>query len=139
MTFQISVENQYVPSVNPSDISREFCNLYYSFIITRGLSSVLQMFAPNVNCNLNGIEFVGMHNAIVKFAETGIARLNYDRISCIYQLLTNDTLLMQVTGLCQGITYHNCFTEWKHFSETFVMKCYPGNKGIIVNYIFKFI
>jgi len=139
MAFQISIEKQYIVSANPSEISREFCNLYYTFVVTKGLTSVLHMFDPNVSCNLNGIEFNGMHNVLVKFAEAGIARLNYDRITCVYQTLTNDTLLIQVTGICQGITHYNTFTEWRAFSETFVMKCYAGNKGSVVNYLFKFI
>lgn len=139
MTFQIILEKQHVSSAYPGDIAHDFCNLYYPLVSTRGMSSVINMFDPNVSCNLNGTEFTGIHNVVVKLAESGISRLMYDRISCIYQCLSNDTLLLQITGLCQGISHYNTFTQWMPFSETFVIKCYYGNKGNIVNYIFKFL
>lgn len=138
MSFQIGINSQPICGPQPIDVARDFCNLYYPYVTTRGMSSVLHMFDNNVKCNLNGAEFTGMHNVLVKMSENGISRFLYNNISCVYQVLTNDTLLLHVTGFCQAVTHYNTFIEWKPFSEIFVLKCYVGNKGSVVNYVFKY-
>jgi len=147
MSFNFTVNQQAQTSmapcfprlINPADISRDFCNFYYTGMSVRGLSGLLDLFEQGIPCNFNGSEYTGMHNMVVRYAEEGISKLIYDKLTCIYQILTHDTLLVQVNGLAQGITFSNSLIDTKHFSETFVIKHFSDDKFRVVNYIFRLI
>lgn len=127
------------PKLNQTEMSYAFCNLYYSNVHTKGLSAVLHLFDISAKCNINGSEHVGMHNILVKFAEANISKMSYDKLSCNSQIIDN-SLLIQVTGLTQYITFSNSFTNIVPFSEIFILKPVNNTSTFhVTNYIYKLI
>ena len=135
MSFFINL-NYQPQQLNPYEIARTFCDLYYTTIITKGYAGVLNLFDPNCHCNYNSSEMVGMYSILSLLASDGVARMFYDKLCYTPMVIDNETLLIQATGLCQGVTFWGTLGFVYPFVETFVLKC-TGGTAIVIGYIFK--
>jgi hypothetical protein len=117
-------------------LAKEFVSVYYQGMTNVGLSKLLHMFHPEAKCTLMNEEFIGEYNILIKFAEAGISKILYDRLSCISQLLNNDSILLNVSGLCSAVTFWNTRTETRYFSETFIITRHHSGY-VVTNHIFK--
>jgi hypothetical protein len=139
MSFSINF-SQVSPSVCKLDIhetAKNFCNIYYSNTV-QGISNVLPLFDSNVHCNYCGKEFSGMYNVMVLMASDGIARMQYDKLSGTIIPINNESISVQIIGLCQGVTFWNVATAIKTFSETFILTL-CGDKIMVTSYCFRLI
>lgn len=136
MSFQINLNYQNYTGLNPYEIAQNFCDLYYTSIIAKGFSSILHLFDQNAHCVYNGHETIGMYSVMSALATEGIAKMLYDKLSYSPILIDTETLIIQVTGLCQGVTFWGSLGFVCPFVETFIIK-YMGGKLLVAGYIFK--
>ena len=136
LNYQQPQQPQQPQQLNPYEIAGTFCDLYYTTVITKGYAGVLNLFDSNCQCNYNGNEMIGMYNILYLFASEGIARMYYDKLYYTPMVIDNETLLIQVTGLCQIVTFWGTLGFTYSFVETFILKC-TGGGAIVVGYIFK--
>lgn len=141
MSFNLNIRSniQLTQTLNPQDVARNLCNTYYGNMSTIGVNSVANLFEPNACCNYNGIEYIGAASTLTKLAENGVTRVTHDRLTCVYQVLAHDSLLVQVFGIAQGVTYLGLLTDIKSFSETFVLTYRNDGRLYITNHILKFL
>jgi len=131
----VSENNKYV---NYKEIASEFCNLYYTTIILKGISGVLYLFDQNALCNYNGIEINGMYNVMTHLASENIHRFIYTGLNYTPTLINKDSLMIQVSGNCQAISFSNQISNIYKFTETFILK-FNDKRILIVNYLFRLI
>jgi hypothetical protein len=130
------IENQNL--VNYKDVANEFCNLYYTTIIIKGISGVLHLFDQNAICHYNGIESTGMYSVMTQLATENIHRFIYSGLNYTPTLINTDILMIQVSGNCQALTFSNQITNIYKFTETFILK-FNEKHIIVVNYLFRLI
>ncbi len=114
-----------------------FCNVYYQNISLYGTHSVNNLFEPNACCNYNGLEYIGFNNIINKLCEHGITRIVYDGLSCTYQLLSADSMILQVHGVSRGLSTNGIIIDTKMFTETFIIKYKSDGRLYISNYMIR--
>lgn len=140
MSFGINIShfntnNDYL--VNYHQIVNKFCDLYYSGMANKGLSSLLYLFDQNAICNYNGFESIGVYGLLAQLSSEHISRIIYDKLSCSYVTLKQSSdLLIQVNGLCKGVNFAEYQSNIFFFSDTFVLTNINGN-FIVSSYIFK--
>jgi hypothetical protein len=140
MSFFINLNYQQpqlqpqLQQLNPYEVAETFCNSYYTTIITKGYAGVLNLFDPDCYCNYNGSEMIGMYSILSLFASEGIAKMFYDKLCYTPMVINSETLLIQTTGFCQGVTFWGTLGFTHPFVETFILK-YTGSGVIVVGYI----
>lgn len=117
------------------EVSKQFCDFYYSNTI-KGLAGILSLFDQNAYCNYGGKECIGMYNVMVMMASDGISSLRYDNLNGVVLPIDDNTMSIQVIGLCQGVTFWNQLTAVKEFSETFILKL-VDDKILVTSYNFR--
>ena len=122
--------------LDPNTISKDFCDFYYPAMATKGFMGVSHVFNVYSSCNYNGTEYTGIQNVAVAVSSEGIMRLAYDKLTHSCSVIDNNTMIIQVAGLCQGITFWNQVTPTYSFTETFVLK-YENGPIFVNNYFFK--
>jgi len=128
----------YNEQLNENEIVSEFINLYYTNISTKNLFSVINLFDINAKCIYNDKEYIGIHNVYSSHMTEGINKIIYDKIAYTSTVIDNLTLLIQVSGNCQGIYFWNQKTKTRKFVETFIIN-YSNEQIIVSNYILKFV
>jgi hypothetical protein len=127
------------PQLNPEDVANELITLFYQSITLRGVNSVIHLFDRDAKCTMYGVQHEGSHHLVLKHAENGINRILYDRCNYVWQVLDSNSLMVNVTGICQGVTFANSLTELRHFTDTFVVMHLPHDNNDaplkITNYI----
>lgn len=136
---QLQQQLQQSSQLNPYDVAKEFCNMYYAGMITKGYSSVAHMFDQNVACNYCGKEIVGIYNVMINSASEGVSRMAYDKLTYTVLPVNNESISIQVTGLIQGITFWNQRTPTYYFAETFILTLKEYNKIFVTSYSTKLI
>lgn len=139
MSFLINFTNQGqiqnpVQQLNSYDIAKEFCTIYYTNMISKGISGVLNLFDPNALCNYGGKEFIGVYSVMINLATDGISRMQYDKLNYSIVPIDNKSIIVQVVGSCRGVTFWNQFTTIHTFSELFVLKLNNENRIFITSY-----
>lgn len=135
--FQNQPIQQPVCKLDAHETAKNFCNIYYSNTV-QGMSNMLPLFDPNAHCNYCGKEFSGVYNVIVSMASDGIARMQYDKLSGTVMPINNESISIQIIGLCQGVTFWNVATAIRTFSETFVLTL-SGDKIMVTSYCFRLV
>ena len=125
--------------LNYIDVASSFCNIYYTGMMTNGLSTLLYLFDQNAQCNYNGKDFIGMYNVLASFTTDHIAKLVYDKLNYTPVVIDKNILLIQVSGTCYAVTFWKQFTTLHSFTESFILKCDNVGKIIVTSYIFKII
>jgi len=139
MSFHIDLNTCYHGAqLDPHVTAKNFCDLYYGTIMTKGFCRVSYLFDASAHCNYNGAEYIGLHNVLIAMANEGIMKLMHDRLTYSTSVIDNNTLIVQVTGLCQGITFWNLTTSVYQFAETFALK-YVNGSIFVSNYLFKLV
>ena len=139
MNFHIDLNAyHHGAQLDPHATAKNFCDLYYSTIMTKGFSGVSHLFDVSAHCNYNGVEYIGLHNISIAMASEGIMKLMHDKLTYSSSVVDNNTMIVQVTGLCQGITFWNLTTPVYQFAETFVLK-YVNGSIFVSNYLFKLV
>ena len=137
---QQTQQPQQAKQFNPHDTAKEFCGIYYSAMASKGLASILYLFDQNVMCNYGGKEYTGMYNTMITMATDGISKLCYDKLNGVMLPLVNSSSIsVQVTGLCQGVTFWNQLTAVYTFSETFILTALSDGTIRVSGYSFKLI
>ena len=114
-------------------IAYEFSKLYYSQM-SLGINHAIQLFHPDVICTVNGEEFTGAYNWLLKFANLGIARFEYMNITGASQLL-NGYIIVTIKGTMKPHVFHQRVTnDGIRFSEFFILEKNMG-RYFIKNYI----
>jgi len=119
-----------------SKIAEDFCKYYYTKISNNSLQDVLPLFHNDVICTLNGEEFKGNINWLLKFTKHGVYKLQYLNIIGSSQPLNNTQILISVKGIVKGISLWGTSANWRNFNEIFVIENIGANKFIIKNYMF---
>lgn len=139
MSFIIDFKKKdYDNKINPNDVAKDFCDIYYMIMMTKGFAGLLYLFDVDALCNFNGKEMIGIYSVLTELASIGIAKLIHDKLSCSTSIIDPNTLLLQVTGLCQGVAYSGQNTITYSFSEIFTLRynCITGRFSVH-NYLFK--
>jgi len=143
MSFAINLsgynQQQVEQQLNPHDVAKDFCSIYYLTMSTRGMSGILNLFDQSAICNYNGKETIGMYNVMASVATEGVSKLLYDKLNQSHSVVDNTTMIINTTGLCQGITFWGQATPVYNFTETFVLKLHSDKKIVVTNYFFKLI
>jgi hypothetical protein len=136
MSFNVDF-NRYQPDyIDPYITSKNFCDLYYGAMALKVFSGVSYMFNTYAQCNYNGTEYIGLHNVAMAISSEGIMRLTYNNLMYSCSVIDNNTMIIQVTGLCQGITFWGSTTPVYSFTETFVLR-YDNVSILVNNYLFR--
>ncbi len=125
-------------TINACDAAKEFCNLYYHGMSTKGCSGVLYLFSQDALCNYNGKECIGYYNVMTTMATEGIARAFYDKLHCVVLPINNDQINLQITGFIQGVTFWGQYTSQYLFTETFILTL-KNNNIMVTSYSTKLI
>jgi hypothetical protein len=136
MSFQVNFNYQNQINLDPYETAQNFCDLYYGTVAFDGFSCILNLFDPNAHCNYNGHEILGMYSVMSGLASDGIAKMFYDQLTFTPMLIDNERLIIQVTGLCQSVTFWGALGYVCPFVETFVLK-YSSGRVLVEGYIFK--
>jgi hypothetical protein len=143
MSFAINLsgcnQQQVETQLNPHVIAKDFCSLYYLTMSTKGMAGILHLFDQNAHCVYNGKEINGMYNVMSSVATEGVAKLVYDKLNQSHSVIDSTTLLVNTTGVCQGVTFWGQATTLYNFTETFVLKARNDRTIVVTNYIFKLI
>lgn len=121
--------------LNPNFVANEFCNLYYTLVMTYGVLSVMYLFENTCDCIYDNLAYNNYYDVIKKMLCEGISKMLYYNTKCSTMILSNDRLLIQVTGNVQCVTYSNITSCIKPFTETFILRV--NDTRIMINkYIF---
>lgn len=137
MSFSLLINSDNIDS-DFRKYAQEFINIYYSGMVSTGLSKLLYLFSPDVKCTFNNEEIIGEYNLLVKMLENNISRVSYVKLTGSSQPVSTNKVLLNVTGIWQGITFQNQYTESKGFSETFILEK-ASDKIYVINHMFRFI
>ena len=119
-------------------VSNDFCNLYYTTMLTRGISGTLSLFKPTAICINNEVTYVGMYDLMSVLSTQGISKFLYNNLHFTPILLDSNNIMIQVTGQIQFMTFWNQLSQIKSFSETFILS-FEQTKLLITKYILKII
>jgi hypothetical protein len=137
MSFPINLNIQPNNILDYKTVANDFCNLYYTTMLTRGISGTLSLFSQDALCIFNSNEFIGMYNLMSFFSTRGINKIVYSNLNFIPVLIDTTKLMIQVTGSCQFITFWNQLTNIEPFTETFILELNLNNSLVINKYILK--
>lgn len=112
---------------DPREAAKEFCNLYYQGMSTKGCSAVLHLFDQNACCNYGGKEYTGFYNVMTAMATEGISKTLYDKLTCTVLPINSEQISLQITGNIQGLTFWNHYTALYTFTEIFILTLKNGN------------
>ena len=135
MNFYSSKQQSIVqPLLNYQTVAKDFCDLYYHTISTKGMSGVAYLFDQNIHCIYSGREYIGFQNIPNLLLADGIIKVTYENLTYVASPLDSDLMMIQVSGLCQG---HKLMMSCPVYSfvETFVLK-YANSKIYVSTYIF---
>ena len=65
MDVQNNIQTNTV--LNVHDVAKDFCNIYYASIITKGFQGVLYLFNQDAICDYNGKSMNGIYNLMTYF------------------------------------------------------------------------
>ena len=116
-------------------ITTNFCNVYYSKAAS-GINTLLDMFHQNVSCTIQGENIIGSYNLLLNLTNQGICRYDYANISYTSQIISNNSMLINTTGIFRGIGFWNQATDYIRFTESFIIE-YDGLSWVIKNYTIK--
>lgn len=117
-------------------IGEEFCKCYYSKTIN-GINTIIDLFHPGALCTVEGEELVGGYNLLLKLANLGISRFEYNNVSGITQPISNSEIIVTVNGTLRGIGYWGQVNQWVKFNEVFILENIGGSRFIVKNYMIR--
>jgi|LakMenE01Jun11ns_1017448.scaffolds.fasta_scaffold9789057_2 hypothetical protein len=132
------IQNYYQSQfkLDPNVVAENLVRNFYYIMSTTGLSKLLHIFTNDCNCSINNINLIGAINLFVLLTESDIKRFNYNQIQYATQIISNDSILVSVTGYIQLFNSGNISDNiWKRFTETFIVKYINGNL-YVTNHIF---
>jgi len=115
------------------EIKDKFLPTYYAFIMEHGFNSIINLFASDCKCTLDGQEFSGSENLRNKFATLKAKRLIYRNIKSTSQAVNDTTILITASGTITPLFEHLYGGDIK-FTETFVLKN-TNSIFVVSNYI----
>jgi hypothetical protein len=124
------IQNYYQPQINldPNVVAENLVRNFYYIMSTSGLGKLLNIFTNDCSCTINNINLIGAINLFVLLTESNVKRFNYDQIQYITQIISNDAILVSVTGYLQLFNSANISDNvWRRFTETFIIKYVNGN------------
>ena len=132
------IQNYYQPQfkLDPNVVAESLVRNFYYVMSTTGLSKLLHIFTNDCSCTINNITLIGATNLFVLLTESNVKRFNYDQIQYATQIISNDSILVSVTGYLQLFNSANISDNvWRRFTETFIIKYVNGNL-YITNHVF---
>lgn len=120
-------------------VTAQFFDIYYTGMSLHGLSNLLYLFDKNCDCVYNGNHHVGIYNILSILSSHQIEKLHYEKLTYSNSLIEKNALLINVSGLCNGITFWKQFTPTHAFSESFILKIDENGRIVVHNYMFNII
>ena len=113
-------------------IVQHFLSEYYRGTSNIGWNSVIYLFSTNCNVVLKNKTIGNAHNLLNHFSTEYIKRANYGNLSSKWVLASSDTLVVNVFGTFQFVSFMGVVSNVMSFSETFVLKV-NAQKNITCN------
>lgn len=135
MSFSLYHLPQNVYHTNPYEVSRIFCEKYYSMLTMYGFSEIVHLFDQYCCCNYDGYEIAGIVNVANLILSEGVYNIHYDNLICTPLIIDNNTLLVQVRGLQWLVLFNGVYFS-RNFVETFILS-FVGNRVIVTKYLFR--
>ncbi|AYV83547.1 MAG: hypothetical protein Hyperionvirus8_31 [Hyperionvirus sp.] len=120
-------------------VGEAFAKIYYEKM-TQGVNCALDMFHPNVLCSLDGDNFEGAYNWLLKMVNANTGKIEYSNLSLTSHYdFGGNKVLVNVTGSLKVSGYWGqIITKGSKFSEVFILEKF-GESYLIKNYILKVI
>jgi hypothetical protein len=125
--------------IDANEVAKQFCDIYYTGMSLHGLSQLLYLFDQNANCMHNGHKYNNIYNVLSSLSASHIEKIHYEKLIYSSSIIDKHLLLINVSGLCNGITFWKQFTTVHAFSESFVLKIDENKRIFVHNYIFNLV
>lgn len=119
--------------LNPHDTAKQFCDLYYNAMSSKGCNGALYLFDKDAICNYGGQEMIGFYNVMVAMSTEGILKTFYEKLTCTVLPINNNQISLQITGNIKGLTFWNQYTPQYLFTEVFILTL-KNNRIFVTSY-----
>lgn len=136
--MNIDMGNNKINIIDTNTTVSDFLNLYYGNITTNGWNSSLYLFKDSQSTMLKTSYLNNEYELLTMFTNSYVRRCNIDRLSIKWVQIDNNTILINVFGLIQFVSFFNTYSYVYNFTESFVIKINNEGKPYCHSHILDF-
>lgn len=124
--------------IDPEIIATNFLMEYYRNVSNSGWNTVMYLFDPNSSIICRKRNIGTAYDMLNVFSAESIKRANYDSLRPKWLIVDNNTMMINVFGLIQFVTFSDQISAIIPFTETFILKGDQNNNVKCTHHIFDF-
>jgi hypothetical protein len=114
--------NYNAPILDSDYIAKEFISEYYKNVSKNGWNVIGYLFNSKCTTYFRENHIGNHHNLLACLSEEYIKRANYNIVSSKWKVISNDTILINIFGKIQFVSFIGIHGIPFTFSDTFILK-----------------
>jgi len=106
--------------------SDQFVMEYYRNVSNTGWNTATYLFDPNSMTICKNKNVGNVYNFLSALSRENIKRANYDNLNMKWVSVDQNTIVINIYGLIQFVSFNNQYSKVFNFSETFIVRTDRG-------------
>lgn len=104
-----------------------FLEEYYYKTSIIGWNAVQHLYKPDSVINYNNNTYHGGYSLLNNLSYNYVKRANYKDLKTSWFMIDNSSIVINIFGDIQFVSFMNTLSNFNTFSECFIIKAFPGN------------
>lgn len=117
----LAISSFSAPSIDPNAVASYFLNEYYKHTMTTGWFQTMRLFDKNCKVIFRDRYLGNSYDLLAYLTSEYVKKAYYDSLKTKWVTINENTLLINVFGRIQFITYSGLGTQIMYFNETFIL------------------
>jgi len=127
-----------IQSDQVNDLANHFLEEYYGKVGNVGWNAIQHVYTPESIISCNTRVYTGGHQFLNALSGEYIRRANYGQMNATWSQIDESKMMITVFGEIQLVSFTGECSGVGHFSESFVIRAYPGQMYAVTHQHFYF-